>query len=225
MNQTSDYPLGLHHWYFPDHSCHHPDSLLRPLLLQQAVEVPGKFCCEDGACIDSSLVCDQNKHCDDQSDEEEELCGDTVETGQHYQANKPPKASYKHEGMWQSINPSILVDVAIEYLMDLNEEEASMTVLFNTRLAWRDFRLSYTFLKTGMPGNSITENITDLWTPEVGYSVLLSSRLVSRELLLTRSGQPTLQPDYYRSVHPKGKSRYIPISCYCNAMFRDLQRR
>ena len=205
MNLTSDYPLGLHPWYFPDNSCQDPGSPLRSLLLQQAVEVPGKFCCDDGACIDSWLVCDQNKHCDDQSDEEESLC-QTVETGQHYSTNKPPKTSYKHEGKWSSVNPSILVDVAIEYLMDLSEEEASMTVLFNTRLSWRDFRLTYTFLKAGMAGNSITENLTDLWTPHVGYSVLLNSRLVSRELLLTRSGQPTLQSDYYRSVHPKGKS-------------------
>ena len=205
MNQTSDYPLGLHPWYFPDHSCHDPGSLQRSLLLQQAVEVPGKFCCDDGACIDSGLVCDQNKHCDDQSDEEEQLC-QTVETAQHYNNNKPPRTSSKQQGRWQSVDPSILVDVAIEYLMDLNEEEASMTVLFNTRLAWRDFRLSYSFLKPGMAGNSITENLTDLWTPDVGYSVLLHSRLVSRELMITRSGQPSLQSDYYRSLHPKGQS-------------------
>ena len=227
MNLTSDYPLGLHPWYFPDNSCQDPGSQLRSLLLQQAVEVPGKFCCDTGACIESSLVCDQNKHCDDQSDEEESLC-QTVETGQHYRTNKPPKTSYKHEGSWSSINPSILVDVAIEYLMDLSEEEASMTVLFNTRLAWRDFRLTYTFLKAGMGVNSITENLTDLWTPDVGYSVLLSSRLVSRELLLRRNGQPSLQSDYYRSVHPKGKN------CVCwlprayrvtDVLFRDLQGR
>ena len=205
LNQTSDYPLGLQPWYFPASSCHDPDSPLRSLLLHHAVELPGKFCCDDGACIDSSLVCDQTQHCDDQSDEAEELC-QTVETGQHYKTNKPPRTSYKEEGSWRAVEPSILVDVAIEYLMDLNEEEASMTLLFATRLAWRDGRLSYSFLKAGMAGNSVTENLTDLWTPEVGYSVLLHSRLVSRELLLSRSAEPSLQSDYYRSVHPKGKS-------------------
>ena len=214
MNLTSDYPVGVQPWYFPDNSCQDPGSGLRSLLLQQAVDLPGKFCCDDGACIDSCLVCDQNKHCDDQSDEQEELC-QTVQTGRQYRTNKPPQTSYKHQGRWSSVNPTILVDVAIEYLMDLNEEEASMTVLFNTRLAWRDFRLTYTFLKAGMAGNSITENLTDLWTPDVGYSVLMNSRLVSRELLLERSGQPSLQSDYYRSVHPKGKSG-LSLSLPCD---------
>ena len=158
MNQTSDYPLGLHPWYFPDDSCHDPGSPLRSLLLQQAVEVPGKFCCDYGACIDSRLVCDQNQHCDDLSDEAEELC-QTVERGQHYRTNKPPRTSSKQEGRWRSVNPSILVDVAIEYLMDLNEEEASMTLLFNTRLAWKDFRCSrwpFSDSRIGRKGKRLT---------------------------------------------------------------------
>ena len=204
MNETSDYPFGVHHWHFTKTSCEDPGSQLRALHLHQPVQVPGKFCCDDGACIDSSLVCDHDQHCDDMSDEED--C-QIVHTDQHYEKVKPPRSSYKKDGHWRSVNTTIGVSIGIEYLMDLNEEEASMTILFNTKLSWKDLRLSYTFLKSTLGGNSITENLTGLWTPGISYTVLLDSRIVSKELVIFRSGQPTLSSDYYTWIHPKGEGR------------------
>ena len=39
-----------------------------------------------------------------------------------------------------------MVSVGIEYLMELDVEDASMTIIFYTTLRWTDLRLTYTFL-------------------------------------------------------------------------------
>ena len=40
-------------------------SSSRELLLHRTVPQPGHFCCGDGTCISSELVCDNNQHCED----------------------------------------------------------------------------------------------------------------------------------------------------------------
>ena len=203
MDESLDYPFGVHGWHFTGDSCQdQPGSQLRALHLHQPVELPGKFCCDDGACIDSGLVCDNDQHCDDQSDERD--CH-LVQKDEHYEKNKPPRRTYKEDGKWNSVNTDIMVSVGIEYLMELDVEDASMTIIFYTTLRWTDLRLTYTFLKPTYGGNSLKGNLTDLWVPAVSYSVLLASRLVSKQLVILRSGRPTLASDYYTSVHPKGK--------------------
>ena len=42
----------------------------RTLFLHLAVDQPGHFCCNNGACIESDLVCDGSSDCDEQEDEE-----------------------------------------------------------------------------------------------------------------------------------------------------------
>ena len=69
MNATSNYPFGVHNWYFENSECSDEGKNWRKLILHQEVEQPGKFCCDDGVCINSDLVCDENQHCDDSSDE------------------------------------------------------------------------------------------------------------------------------------------------------------
>ena len=63
---TSEFPIGRRSWYFEDvgrlSEC---ENTSRDLLLHLVVEQPGNFCCGDGVCIDSELVCDNNQHCTD----------------------------------------------------------------------------------------------------------------------------------------------------------------
>ena len=63
-NQSAVIPLGKHRWYFQDESCEDLD-----LNLHREVEKPGHFCCDDGSCIDSELVCNNFPDCQDGTDE------------------------------------------------------------------------------------------------------------------------------------------------------------
>ena len=60
LNYTSNLPYGVHSWYFTDSlfcTNDHGDHT-RYLNLHPEVEEPGSFCCNDGHCISSELVCD-----------------------------------------------------------------------------------------------------------------------------------------------------------------------
>ena len=69
-----------------------------------------------------------------------------MQKDEHYEKNKPPRRTYKEDGKWNSVNTDIMVSVGIEYLMELDVEDASMTIIFYTTLRWTDLRLTYTFL-------------------------------------------------------------------------------
>ena len=67
-NDTKEMPIGVHKWYFSS-KCHDPGKQWRILNLHRDVLLPGHFCCGDGHCIQSELVCDSVPHCFDESDE------------------------------------------------------------------------------------------------------------------------------------------------------------
>ena len=74
LNSSSDYPLGVHDWVFLPTSSSpacsdRPSSDHRRLNLHAAVDQPGSFCCDDGACIGSEQRCDNNPQCQDATDE------------------------------------------------------------------------------------------------------------------------------------------------------------
>ena len=50
-NETSSFPVGVHRWFFLDGDCTDPDVPWRKLNLHMAVNQPGHFCCDNGACI------------------------------------------------------------------------------------------------------------------------------------------------------------------------------
>ena len=59
-------PLGFHPWYFPTSACTDPgeeEVAYRTLNLHPDVEQPGNFCCDDGTCISSALVCNDFPEC------------------------------------------------------------------------------------------------------------------------------------------------------------------
>ena len=67
-NTTGKLPIGVHKWYFSS-KCSDPGQPWRLLNLHRDVPLPGHFCCGDGHCIKSELVCDSVPHCADVSDE------------------------------------------------------------------------------------------------------------------------------------------------------------
>ena len=59
-------PMGFHPWYFPTSACTDPgeeEVAYRTLNLHPDVEQPGNFCCDDGTCISSALVCNDFPEC------------------------------------------------------------------------------------------------------------------------------------------------------------------
>ena len=70
MNGSSRYPFGTHRWKFINNVCNDDEKDYRSLNLHSLTEETGKFCCEDGLCIDSGLVCDDVENCADGEDEE-----------------------------------------------------------------------------------------------------------------------------------------------------------
>ena len=51
------FPTGTHHWYFEDVECTDPGEKWRSLNLHRDVKKPENFCCHDGTCLSSELVC------------------------------------------------------------------------------------------------------------------------------------------------------------------------
>ena len=72
-NETSDFPEGMHPWYF-DSNCKDEGSPWRMLKIHRHVNLPGHFCCDDGHCIKSDLACDSVPQCKDNSDEDKTKC-------------------------------------------------------------------------------------------------------------------------------------------------------
>ena len=55
-NSTSDYPFGVHKWYFAEEfHCSDAGYKWRKLIFHQEVKQPGNFCCDDGNCIREAL--------------------------------------------------------------------------------------------------------------------------------------------------------------------------
>ena len=76
LNYTSNLPYGVHSWYFTDSlfCTNNLGDRTRYLNLHPEVEEPGSFCCNDGHCISSELVCDSHSDCHDHSDEKNGQC-------------------------------------------------------------------------------------------------------------------------------------------------------
>ena len=74
FNETKVLPIGKQKWFFDESiGCSEKDKTFRFLNLHLKVEQPGHFCCNDGRCIDSKLVCNDIKNCKDGEDEECDL--------------------------------------------------------------------------------------------------------------------------------------------------------
>ena len=96
-NQSGVIPLGKHRWYFQEESCGDLD-----LNLHREVEKPGHFCCDDGSCIDSELVCNNFPDCQDGTDETN--CSLLIQPGQGYKKHLPSIGIEEGKKILLSIN-------------------------------------------------------------------------------------------------------------------------
>ena len=139
-NQSTTFPLGVNPWYFTE-SCTDPGRAWRSLSLHLDVEKPGMFCCDDGTCITSSLVCNDFYDCEDRTDETN--CTIMTLQEHHFNKNKPP-VHFK-DGKKDPL--PVKASIKIYKVFDINESESSFDIFFKLLLQWHDKNLREIFQK------------------------------------------------------------------------------
>ena len=124
----------------------------------------GEFTCDDGQCINMKYRCDQLPHCKDKSDEEG--CNLLTLT-KGYNKIVPP---FERNASGAIIPVSVNVSITLLKVLDIDEDKNTIDLQFEILLFWKDYRISYSNLKTEYFLNALTkENIESIWLPLVVY--------------------------------------------------------
>ena len=133
MNGTSQIPLGKNQWHFPLSKCSDEGKDYRTLSFHKYVEQPGHYCCNDGTCFTSDLVCDGGQHCDEGEDEDN--CK-MIEIPRTYNRDLPPS--------------DISVDFNIYKILGINDNDATLVLHFRINVRWCDSNLKFHNLKNSL---------------------------------------------------------------------------
>ena len=158
-------------------------------------ELPGKFCCNDGICIDSELgqfmwviithfqflllplVCDYTQHCDENEDETN--CNLFEIEQKSYNKDKTPSVSVFKDGEVTLLKTQVNASIRVSSVLDVDQVDASFTVLFNLNLRWNDPHVKFYYLKGQKEQNHITEKLSKtIWMPSIKF--LLGEKYSSR---------------------------------------------
>ena len=134
FTSNADFPLGVRPWQFvPPLNCSDPgtEGTHRTLNLHRDLPEPGNFCCDFGTCISSSLVCNNVRDCEDNSDEED--CR-LVIFPPHYRRHLPPV----HVGDGRKEKLQINATITVIDVIDIIEDESSIDIDFWLLLTWFD---------------------------------------------------------------------------------------
>ena len=160
LNDTSLFPLGKNKWFFLESICQENLAEYRYLNLHLEVEQPGHFCCDDGYCIKSELVCDNVPHC--KSKEDEQNCN--MLSLAKEETDIPPFQVKENNDI---LKTEILASVTMIEVFDISEIESTFEVYFSLELKWKDIYMTYEFLKNDEDHNFIDINKT--WTPKIEF--------------------------------------------------------
>ena len=185
-------PVGKNLWTIPADDCSDPGQPQhRPLNLHLAVEQPGNFCCDDGTCVDSELVCDNKVHCRDKTDERN--CSLVVHK-EGYSHILPPFT----DGQQFSISAA----VTVLNVFDINEDDSYIDIVILLHLHWFDSGLKFHFLKENQNRNSLTQSMKEtIWTPKIIFEDLKKETPVEEpQFFVSRLTGPELnETDYTES--------------------------
>ena len=74
---------------------------------------------------------------------------------------------------------SIATNIEILHLVDVDENDASFTVVFNISMSWNDSRTQFNFLKSSSTKNMINPKLQEsIWTPSVVLRLTVPSNCI-----------------------------------------------
>ena len=161
-NDTSDYPLGTHRWYFNSGKCHDPGEKWRKLNLNSCKNT--EFPCTNGECVDMELRCDKNYNCNDYSDEEK--CDVQTTSTNEYNKKATPKIKVT-DGI--DSKTDIKISIHILDILEINEIESKVSFKFEFSTTWKDSRLEFISLSNDTNKNVIEDPSGFLWTPKIDF--------------------------------------------------------
>ena len=171
------------------------------LNLQAAVEEPGNFCCDDGACVDSSLVCDNRDHCKDGSDEER--C-DKIFLDEKYDKSIPPEVSDNDPLDPQFFSSDINTAIEILDVTDVDQGTKTFSVFIHLDMEWRDNNMQFAYLKDNFYDNDINDTMkARLWLPLYDFAFLETIETIFKRLVVKRESEPQMSADI-DDLHPIG---------------------
>ena len=181
-------PIGTNPWSV--FACSAEEMSLN---LQAAVEEPGHFCCDDGACVDSSLVCDSRDHCDDGSDEAR--C-DKVFLEEKYDKSIPPEVSDNNPLRPKFFRSSINTKIEILDVTDVDQTTGTFSVFMHLEMEWQDNKLKFAFLKEDYYENDINDTMKEkLWLPKYEFAFLENLETIFKRIVIKKENEPQLSSD------------------------------
>ena len=168
QQQSLGFPLGRHKWRFVSSTCRDDDEEnFRTLNLHIDVQQPGQFCCDDGTCIDSELVCDNNPDCLAKEDERD--CNLLRVPEFSYNKDLPPtEKTGRPDGSYT--NTEITTDFKILDILDINEKESSIDLYFILSVKWNDIHIRLENLNTDEDKNTLRQkDYEKTWLPRIQF--------------------------------------------------------
>ena len=135
------------------------------------------MCNNNRLLIPSSLVCDYTQHCDDNEDEAN--CNLLEIEQKSYNKDKTPSVSVFKDGEVTLLKTQVNASIRVSSVLDVDQVDASFTVLFNLNLRWNDPHVKFYYLKGQKEQNHITEKLSKtIWMPSIKF--LLGEKYSSR---------------------------------------------
>ena len=188
-------PIGVRKWHFIADKCTDSgQSDLRTLHLHLDVEMPGHFCCEDGTCLGSDLVCDGSPDC--RGEEDEADCRQVLVPDYYDRTRAPARISLVDDK--RVVHPSyIKVNITILDVLEVNEVESHFEIFYDLHLQWLDPSLIFPYLKFGEEINEIT-NISQIWYPDISFYHVIREEVIKEKIFVHRntSASATLSGDF-----------------------------
>ena len=118
--------------------------------------------------ISSPLVCDYTQHCDDNEDEANCNLLEIWQTS--YNKQKTPTISTFKDGEVTLMKTQVNASVRVSSVLDVDQDDASFTILINLNLKWNDPLIKFYYLKGQKEQNHITEELSKvIWMPSIKF--------------------------------------------------------